>query len=62
MKVGDLVKRRSTGIVDIVTEVILADPERRRGIWSHTWIRTTMNEQMMRGASYKIISASSMKA
>ena len=52
MKIGDLVKRRSTGKIDIVTKVLM--PPARIGFW----VRLAGKHAVAWGPDYEVISES----
>ena len=56
MQVGDLVKRRSTGKVDIVVENVLglSPSDGTDG----TWVRLAGNQQLVYASNYEVVSES----
>ena len=62
MKVGDLVKRRSTGKVDIVIDVILGAPPLANGPCKQDtegeWLLLAGNQRLVYSSNYEVISES----
>ena len=62
MKVGDLVKRRSTGKIDIVIDVILGAPPLANGPCKQDtegeWLLLAGNQRLVYSSNYEVISES----
>ena len=56
MKIGDLVKRRSTGKVDVVVEIVLG--LRTSDGTEGTWARLAGNQRLVYASNYEVVNES----